>query len=502
MTSHEDRFEKRAKELKLYFVTHRRYPSRSPVPSSESRRLCLWVTEQRLSYRQGNLLSHRVLALKGIDPDFFTVSKGRRKTPLSWQIFVNKNGASEKAAIDNFTDHQGRAYIRSFHSIEEYIVTRLNIADICPSRCNPDSAVGSIERVLSFVVCPDQRDFCSGAPLRPSWTPGLDAPVCKSTYFSRESLYVGTKGMALMDKAVMYLPNQLIEKLRFETATENNKPAAIIEAIDQAGIFDNFHYGTEGRIYKSLVSINKCGHPQPRRISMSVTITRPRCIGANKIRDLYNYGAAGRPSADWRSRPMAPDIAELGEHLWKTLWHHLSPASQVCPPTGCQLLLYSSCLKAQIRPHKDNGIMRDSGKQSRIATDTSLNSHIIGTSVIVFSLFDEMEFCLLTPKGQKGYMASQKDHEWNEKSTVLLQHQSAFVLDPTDDENFMHAARYRGGTQPGKLRVAFVFRWLSQRSPFYVNKVGPLEHAFYIPDAAEQLGQQPQGHLWIDKLGL
>jgi hypothetical protein len=109
MTTHEDRFEKRAKELKLYLVTHRRYPSRSSV-SSESRSLCFWVTEQRWSYRKGkgNLPPHRVLALKGIDPDFFSVSKGRRgpKTPLSWQIFVNKNGASEKAAIENFTDHQ------------------------------------------------------------------------------------------------------------------------------------------------------------------------------------------------------------------------------------------------------------------------------------------------------------------------------------------------------------------------------------------------------------
>jgi hypothetical protein len=48
----------------------------------------------------------------------------------------------------------------------------------------------------------------------------------------------------------------------------------------------------------------------------------------------------------------------------------------------------------------------------------------------------------------------------------------------------------------------FVFRWLSKRSPFYVDKVGPLENAFYIPDAAQRLRQQYKGELWIDKLGL
>jgi hypothetical protein len=184
---------------------------------------------------------------------------------------------------------------------------------------------------------------------------------------------------------------------------------------------------------------------------------------------------------------MPPEIAQLGEYLWKRLWHHLSPASRVFPPTGCQLLLYPSSLKSAIRPHKDNGITTDDGKQTRIATDKSLNSHIIGTSVIVFSLFDEMEFCLLTPKPPRDYTAPQREHEWNSAATVRLGHQSAYILDPTDDENCMHAARYPKGTGPGKVRVAFVFRWLSKRCPFYVDK--PLQYAFYKPDAMEALSK-------------
>jgi hypothetical protein len=199
---------------------------------------------------------------------------------------------------------------------------------------------------------------------------------------------------------------------------------------------------------------------------------------------------------------MSPPIAELGENLWKHLYHHLSPASRVCPPTGCQVLLYTSSLKSLIRPHKDNGIRKDGGQQIRTSTDKSLNSHIFGTSVIVFSLYDEMEFGLLVPNPPGDYTASQKNHDWSKASTVSLGHRSAYILDPQDDENFMHSARFATRTPPGKVRVAFVFRWLSKRCPFYVDKSGPLQYAYVKPDGAEALAKTKFGHLWIKELGL
>jgi hypothetical protein len=454
-----------------------------------------------MHHRRGKLLPHFVAALECVDPNFFArTARGRRINPLSWDIFVRKNGRSQKSAIKYFRDHQGRPYVTSYDSIAKYVVSRLDISDVCPSSCNPDSPFGSIERVLSFVLHDAQRSFRREPPLIRSWFCRVN-PVCNSVYFSGATLYAGQEGKAIIDKAAAFVPKLLIQKLRTCKSTEKSETS---KAIYDAGIFDAFHYGKTGRFYTELVAINQSTLPQPRRITMSVTITPPRRIDAatGRIQDLYNYSAAGRPPADWRSRPMPPEIAELGEHLWKRLWHHLSPASRVCPPTGCQLLLYPSSLGATIRPHKDNGIMTDDGKQTRIATDKSLNSHIIGTSVIVFSLFDEMEFCLLTPKPPRDYTAPQKEHEWNSASTVSLGHQSAYILDPNDDENYMHAARFPKGTGPGKVRVAFVFRWLSKRCPFYVDKEGPLKHAFYKPDAVESLSKTRSGHLWIDALGL
>ena len=216
----------------------------------------------------------------------------------------------------------------------------------------------------------------------------------------------------------------------------------------------------------------------------------------------YTYGAAGRPSLDWRCRSMPLPIAELSEFLWKRLYHHLSPASRVCPPTGCQVLLFASSLKSYIGAHKDNRIRTDGGKQTRTSTDKSLNSHIFGTSVIVFSLYDEMEFGLLTPKTPGDYTAKKMDHVRNKSLTVCLVHRSSYILDPQDDENYMHSARFAPGTPPGKVRVAFVFRWLSKRCPFYVNKSGPLQYAYFKPDGAEALAKTKFGHLWIKELGL
>ena len=500
MITRDDRFERQAKMFNLFLLKHHCYPSFGDKGNRESRLLGNWVAKQRRLHRRGLLIPHRVLVLESVEPHFFCqAARGRRVKPLSWELFVTRNaGPSQKAAIKFFTDHQGRPYVTSDDSIAKYVVSRLDISHVFPSSCNPDSPFGSIERVLSFVLHDTLRSFRHEAPLSTSWT-CRDDPVCKSVYFSGASLYTGQEGKDIIDKAAAFLPNLLIQKLR----GSSDKSEASTAIYDSA-IFDAFHYGKTGRFYKELVAINKSTLPQPRRITMSVTITPPRRIDAatGRIQDLYNYSAAGRPPADWRSRPMPPEIAQLGEYLWKRLWHHLSPASRVCPPTGCQLLLYSSSLKAAIRPHKDNGIMTVDGKQSHIATDKEMNSHIIGTSVIVFSLFDEMEFCLLIPKAPRHYTAPQKEHEWNSASTVSLGHQSAYILDPNDDENYMHAARYSKGTGPGKVRVAFVFRWLSKRCPFYADKEGPLQHAFYKPDAAEALRKSPSGHLWIKALGL
>jgi hypothetical protein len=151
-----------------------------------------------------------------------------------------------------------------------------------------------------------------------------------------------------------------------------------------------------------------------------------------------------------------------------------------------------------------------------MSTDKTLNSHIFGTSVIVFSLFDDMDFGLLVPPPGKDYTMSQKEHKWHDDLTIHLDHGSVYVLDPCDDENYMHSAKFPkcpacpSGRKPcgyecshnSRVRLALVYHWVSKRCPFYANMNGPLKDAMHVPNAVEKLSKSKQGKQWIRVLGL
>jgi hypothetical protein len=239
MTTRDNRFEGKATRFKLFVLTHHCYPSKGHKDNHDSRLLGNWVAKQRRLYRRGNLLPDRISVLESVDPDFFSqAARGRRVKPLSWDLFVTRNaGPSQKAAIKYFTDHQGRPYVTSYNSIARYMVSRLDISDVCPSFCNPDSPFGSIERVLSFVLHHALRSFRHEAALRTSWT-CRDDPVCESVYFSGATLYTGDEGKSIIDKAATTVPYLLIQQLR--GSTEKSEAST---AIYNSGLFDAFHYG-------------------------------------------------------------------------------------------------------------------------------------------------------------------------------------------------------------------------------------------------------------------
>jgi hypothetical protein len=118
MTKRGDHFHQMAERLKLFILTNHCYPSHGHKGNHESQLLGTWVVHQRQHHRRGNLLPHRVAALESVDPNFFAgTARGRRVKPLSWDIFVRRNGPVQKLAIKYFRDHQGRPYVTSYDSI-------------------------------------------------------------------------------------------------------------------------------------------------------------------------------------------------------------------------------------------------------------------------------------------------------------------------------------------------------------------------------------------------
>ena len=152
----------------------------------------------------------------------------------------------------------------------------------------------------------------------------------------------------LIDGILAIFPRSFITKLQ-----QTKRKDEVASLIEKANVFDDFHFGKEGHYWKSLVHINASILPQPCCITMSVTIDKGCEVLLSTgyhghIQDLYCYGATGCPDCDWHCHPMDAKVTELGEYLWKKVWHYLTPAAQLCPPTGCQLLLYCSSLVSAI----------------------------------------------------------------------------------------------------------------------------------------------------------
>jgi hypothetical protein len=69
----DDRFEDKAKSLKVFLQTNHRYPSFHDGGNRESRTLGSWVARQRLCHRKSVLSPFRIGVLEGVDSRFFSV---------------------------------------------------------------------------------------------------------------------------------------------------------------------------------------------------------------------------------------------------------------------------------------------------------------------------------------------------------------------------------------------------------------------------------------------
>ena len=159
--------------------------------------------------------------------------------------------------------------------------------------------------------------------------------------------------------------------------------------------------------------VNATMFAQPRRKSWSVVIDEVLDHPDGRRRyELFSYSQSYRPPADWRAAPIPRAVFELGVCCWQAAWPYLSPISQACPPTGCQLMVYSTLFASCIGRHRDNGLEPPDGQHGRLGNSVDENSQIRGSSVLVYSAGPAMTFALSAPpEGRMPWEAKKTEYE-------------------------------------------------------------------------------------------
>ena len=164
-------------------------------------------------------------------------------------------------------------------------------------------------------------------------------------------------------------------------------------------------------------------------------------------------------------------VFNLGVACWQAVWEHLSPISQVCPPTGCQLMIYQTLFGACIGRHRDNGLQPPDGSHGRLGNSEDENSQIRGSSVLVFTKGPPMTFALSSPPAHlKPWTATKTEYEIDPELTIPLGDGTLYVLTPRTDEQCCHEAWFEESVlrRGADVRRAYVFRWLSKSRLFAV----------------------------------
>jgi hypothetical protein len=223
--------------------------------------------------------------------------------------------------------------------------------------------------------------------------------------------------------------------------------------------------------------VNDTLFPQPRRKSWSVIISHEQDEEASHTgpapwsNRLFTYSQSYRPPSDWRAAPMPVAVFDLGVACWQAVWEHLSPISQVCPPTGCQLMIYQTLFGACIGRHRDNGLQPPDGSHGRLGNSEDENSQIRGSSVLVFTKGPPMTFALSSPPAHlKPWTATKTEYEIDPELTIPLGDGTLYVLTPRTDEQCCHEAWFEDSVlrRGADVRRAYVFRWLSKSRLFAV----------------------------------
>ena len=365
-----------------------------------------------------------------------------------------------------FCDHQNRPYFNDdlFPDTAAYVHHRLGTSELA----SWDGAVtlGEVWQtacdMMPQLVAQEEQGGGLGRQRsqgRMVWNSGLCSSCCLQ----------GVIDVGVSARADMCAPRSIFPSSRSTTAAEMATQIGVCQEMD------DMTWTMTGEVQR----VNATQMAQPRRKSWSVLIGVHQDEAGGKHYRMYSYSQSYRPPSDWRAAPMPRPIFDLGVACWAAAWCYLSPISQVCPPTGCQLMAYLTVFGSCVGRHRDNGLLLPEGQHCRLGNTEDENSQIRGSSVMVYTAGPPMSFALSTPPvGKTPWQAKKVEYEVQPALTVALGEGTLYVLDPRDDENCCHEAWFEAATIAlgADVRRAYVFRWLSKRKLFFAEGTGTERH--------------------------
>jgi hypothetical protein len=262
------------------------------------------------------------------------------------------------------------------------------------------------------------------------------------------------------------LPNWVKLLWKKDEEFKNMSERMLVEFIKTAsGIWwDDFPVSLKGTDPRSgFAKITDTKQPAPRRMMLCSEVHGRKWSNKFKCDLEEGYGYAYRFLPEpWMGLRCLRDylhLPELVEEVWKSVWHHLDPVSQVCPPNGINLLWYFGKFGgtgARINPHQDNGLD---------IIDPSCNSQLLGSSVMTINLFDKQDFVFCAMESKKNGI--------KELQTFRTEHGSVYILRADDDAKWKHMARFprkkEEGSYRDSVRLAICCRWLGRRTTMYCD---------------------------------
>ena len=220
-------------------------------------------------------------------------------------------------------------YIPQGMSAREFVYTKLHLNESNEELAPPTIEVGTTEipATLSHL-----RYFAKRQHLRHHSTTHK-----RIVWSSIEGVSVVLQGCFLHNEINCVIVNNQL----FQLIPEENT-IKLAARLKKSKLLDNIHVMEGGR-GDTWIPLNGTTYAQPRRITWSVVISED----SNAFQDngysliqLFSMYQSYRHISDSTVRPMPMSIFLLGVKMWHYCYPHLSAISRICPPSGCQMLIY------------------------------------------------------------------------------------------------------------------------------------------------------------------